>query len=256
MPDSMISADTGGSPKVTGSSIAIVAIGPMPGSTPTAVPRKTPIRQYSRFDRLIAVWKPSARFASTSIRLLLTAEPAAEEWHRNTEPFDEHQHAEHHDADQRGDRGGIGPGMLAGHGADDDQDGERNDNADAIEQQAEQNGGAENERQRLPCDRLDGFARPQERTYDRSQSEQRQDRAQHGGEGSGPHAGAGARRESAAEPEHGERERHIEGARPEVARIADVQHIASCRRARHFGGAVRPSSVQFRPRRLHRLGPA
>ena len=42
----MISAETGGRPKVIGSSIAIVAIGPMPGSTPTAVPRNTPIRQY------------------------------------------------------------------------------------------------------------------------------------------------------------------------------------------------------------------
>ena len=45
MPDSMISAETGGSPNVIGSSIAMVAIGPMPGSTPTAVPRNTPIRQ-------------------------------------------------------------------------------------------------------------------------------------------------------------------------------------------------------------------
>ena len=45
MPANMISADTGGSPNVTGSSIAIVATGPSPGSTPIAVPRNTPIRQ-------------------------------------------------------------------------------------------------------------------------------------------------------------------------------------------------------------------
>ena len=45
MPASMISADTGGKPKVTGSSIAIVAVGPRPGSTPISVPRKTPPRQ-------------------------------------------------------------------------------------------------------------------------------------------------------------------------------------------------------------------
>ena len=49
-------------------SLAMVAIGPMPGSTPTAVPRKTPIRQYIRFDRLIAVWNPTARLARTSMR--------------------------------------------------------------------------------------------------------------------------------------------------------------------------------------------
>ena len=42
MPASMISADTGGRPNVIGSSIAMVAVGPRPGSTPISVPRKTP----------------------------------------------------------------------------------------------------------------------------------------------------------------------------------------------------------------------
>jgi hypothetical protein len=51
----MISAETGGSPNVIGNSMAMVAIGPIPGRTPTAVPRKTPTRQYKRLDRLIAV---------------------------------------------------------------------------------------------------------------------------------------------------------------------------------------------------------
>jgi len=41
----MISAETGGSVNVTGSSIAIVATGPMPGSTPTSVPSSTPPKQ-------------------------------------------------------------------------------------------------------------------------------------------------------------------------------------------------------------------
>jgi len=45
MPASMINADTGGSTNVVGSSIAIVAVGPTPGSTPTKVPRNTPARQ-------------------------------------------------------------------------------------------------------------------------------------------------------------------------------------------------------------------
>jgi hypothetical protein len=45
MPASMISAATGSRLKVIGSSIAIVAVGPMPGSTPTAVPSTTPMRQ-------------------------------------------------------------------------------------------------------------------------------------------------------------------------------------------------------------------
>ena len=45
MPASMMSADTGGSTNVAGRSIEMVAIGPMPGSTPMSVPSITPTRQ-------------------------------------------------------------------------------------------------------------------------------------------------------------------------------------------------------------------
>jgi hypothetical protein len=41
----MINAETGGNTNVTGKSIAIVAVGPNPGNTPIAVPRKTPMKQ-------------------------------------------------------------------------------------------------------------------------------------------------------------------------------------------------------------------
>ena len=44
MPASMISAPTGGRPKVIGSSMATVAMVPIPGSTPTSVPTSAPIR--------------------------------------------------------------------------------------------------------------------------------------------------------------------------------------------------------------------
>jgi hypothetical protein len=43
MPASMISADTGSSTYVAGSSIAMVATGPIPGSTPISVPSSAPI---------------------------------------------------------------------------------------------------------------------------------------------------------------------------------------------------------------------
>src|SRR5438128_2485265 len=49
MPASMISAPTGGRPKVIGSSMATVAMVPMPGSTPTSVPTRAPIRQSRMF---------------------------------------------------------------------------------------------------------------------------------------------------------------------------------------------------------------
>ena len=45
----MISAPTGGRPKVIGSSIAMVASGPMPGSTPISVPTSAPIRHRKMF---------------------------------------------------------------------------------------------------------------------------------------------------------------------------------------------------------------
>jgi hypothetical protein len=45
MPASMISDATGSKLKVIGSSSATVAVGPMPGSTPTMVPSVTPSRQ-------------------------------------------------------------------------------------------------------------------------------------------------------------------------------------------------------------------
>src|SRR5512140_79602 len=67
MPASMISADTGCSAYVVGSSIAIVATGPMPGSTPISVPRSEPMNAYSRFTGVNATEKPSARWFSSSI---------------------------------------------------------------------------------------------------------------------------------------------------------------------------------------------
>src|SRR5262245_59916037 len=63
MPASMIRAPTGGSPKVIGSSIAMVATEPMPGSTPISVPPSAPMRQNNMFHGVAATEKPSARLA-------------------------------------------------------------------------------------------------------------------------------------------------------------------------------------------------
>jgi len=63
----MIRAATGGSVKVMGSSMAMVATGPSPGSTPTSVPSRTPIRQNSRFSGERATPKPKARFWRRSV---------------------------------------------------------------------------------------------------------------------------------------------------------------------------------------------
>jgi hypothetical protein len=45
MPESMMMAEIGLSLKVAGKSRAIVAVGPIPGRTPTKVPIVTPIKQ-------------------------------------------------------------------------------------------------------------------------------------------------------------------------------------------------------------------
>src|SRR5215471_14011789 len=67
MPASMMSAPTGGRPKVIGRSMATVATVPMPGSTPTRVPTRAPSRQKPILYGLAATEKPRARFARSSL---------------------------------------------------------------------------------------------------------------------------------------------------------------------------------------------
>src|SRR5882724_6789040 len=66
MPASMISAPTGGRPNVMGSSIATVAMVPMPGSTPTSVPTRAPTRHSRRLIGVKATPKPRARLEKSS----------------------------------------------------------------------------------------------------------------------------------------------------------------------------------------------
>src|SRR6476661_318385 len=66
MPASMISDDSGSSPKVIGKSIAMVGIGPMPGSTPMSVPSMQPISAKPMFCHEAAALKPVARLANRS----------------------------------------------------------------------------------------------------------------------------------------------------------------------------------------------
>ena len=61
MPDSMISDATGVILNVSGSSIAMVVSGPMPGSTPTSVPNVAPNKQYRKLSGVSATPNPVAR---------------------------------------------------------------------------------------------------------------------------------------------------------------------------------------------------
>src|SRR3982751_2883305 len=60
MPANRISAADGSSRNVIGSSRATVSAGPMPGSTPTAVPIVTPTSAHNRFAGVSAPLKPSS----------------------------------------------------------------------------------------------------------------------------------------------------------------------------------------------------
>jgi hypothetical protein len=71
MPASMIMALGGDRPKVNGNSNATVGIGPMPGSTPIAVPITTPIRQNNRLLSSRAVERPISRLLKRSICVCL-----------------------------------------------------------------------------------------------------------------------------------------------------------------------------------------
>ena len=67
----MISAPTGGRPKVIGSSMAMVASEPMPGSTPISVPTSAPIRQSMTLVGVTATPMPSQRFEIRSYMIVL-----------------------------------------------------------------------------------------------------------------------------------------------------------------------------------------
>src|SRR5689334_5613884 len=66
MPASMMSEPTGSVWKVIGNRMAMVASGPMPGSTPIRVPTKQPIRQSRIFVTEKATENPSARLWTRS----------------------------------------------------------------------------------------------------------------------------------------------------------------------------------------------
>src|SRR5215212_6624484 len=87
MPAIMMRADVGFMPKVTGMSKAMPAEGPIPGSTPMIVPRKTPRNVYQRLIGCRQTAKPFRIWVSVS-----------------TAPSSEWQHADGEiDAEQLGE---------------------------------------------------------------------------------------------------------------------------------------------------------
>src|SRR5215813_9865257 len=98
MPASMIRPEVGSSLKVSGSSIAMVAMGPMPGSTPISVPTMAPMKAKPRLTGVSATANPTARLWNSSMTL-----PLGPDGNRQAEADDEDCPGEH-DENGRGDR--------------------------------------------------------------------------------------------------------------------------------------------------------
>src|SRR6266700_826742 len=93
MPASMIKAKTSGRPNVIGSSIATVAMVPMPGNTPTSVPTSAPIKHSRRLIGVKATPKPRARLEKSSAITPSLNQETREELQRQPQRIGEKQTA-------------------------------------------------------------------------------------------------------------------------------------------------------------------
>src|SRR5688572_20307376 len=119
MPASMMSAPVGSTFSVSGISIAMVAIGPTPGSTPISVPTRQPMKARSRFIGVRAVAKPRARLAIKSMSI--ADEPGRE---RDRQPERELEQADAEEGHEAAEDERLAPAHLAG-GKRGRRDGER-----------------------------------------------------------------------------------------------------------------------------------
>src|SRR5262245_55945750 len=112
MPASMIRPEVGSSLNVSGSSMAMVAMGPMPGSTPISVPTMAPMNANPRLTGVNATENPTARLWKSSMTL-----PLGPDGNRQAEADDKDRPGEH-DENDRGDRRLQRPQARRRNGAD------------------------------------------------------------------------------------------------------------------------------------------
>ena len=142
-------AETGSSVNEIGSSMATVVTGPMPGSTPTRVPSRTPMKQYRRFCAVNATPKPMVRFARKSIAGLEKRRP---DWQRQAQrdhEYSDREGGERHGQSRRLQR----PRVSAGECRDERDHDERDHKTERLQQDAEQHhaDGDNRERPELEC---------------------------------------------------------------------------------------------------------
>src|ERR1700716_3491969 len=156
MPASMIKAGAGSRPKVNGSSMATVATGPMPGSTPTSVPRKQPMKQYTTFCQESAMPRPNARLESVSMSGI-----RPERERQPEQPDEDRDREQNHD---RGQRNVLQRAHVArGVSADQHQRGGRGGEPEPLQRHAEQDDGQERDADRPSVQTRHAFAVEHER---------------------------------------------------------------------------------------------
>src|SRR5258705_4029014 len=152
MPASMMSAETGGSTKVAGSSIEMVAIGPMPGSTPISVPSSTPMKQYQMLLRVSATPNPRIRLFRSSMRFSLAPAEAdarlqrldvGAQRDRQLQSHHEDQGAKDSQADPEDDARFRPKSLGIADPGDDHQQQSGDQHADRLEDHAEKHHGSE-----------------------------------------------------------------------------------------------------------------
>src|SRR5687767_12653360 len=194
MPDSMMSAPTGGRLNVSGSSIAIDASGPMPGSTPTSVPTKTPAKQYIRFVSETAVVNPSVRLGKFSAKNSMSELPPEEAVGQAQAVNEQPDRTGHQPCGE--DEGLDGLELPPGQRREQNEDHERDYKArlDLFHQQPEERECAHQHEQRTLRPRLDPVARYAQRPIRDHRTHEHEQSAEIRGEISGAHSHCRAHR--------------------------------------------------------------
>src|SRR3978361_542413 len=157
MPASMISAPTGGSPNVIGSNMATVAMVPMPGSTPTSVPTRAPIRHSNRLIGVTATPKPRARLEKSPVIAPSRNQETREELQRQPQRIGEKQTATDRQADADND-GFLPLGLRRSQRGNDKAGKCRDDETEGADRDCEGNDGQRHEQRAAPRIDRDVFA--------------------------------------------------------------------------------------------------
>src|SRR5262245_5794240 len=142
----MISAPTGETQNVTGRIIAIVVSGPMPGSTPIAVPIRQPKKHKPRFCQVSATPNPKMMLEKTSPMSKRRGPQRNGNFQRNDKDTDIGDDEDQAEQQQRG-RAQVAAGEAGQH----DAERERQHEPERPQQQRKGKTRGGNEDERAPC---------------------------------------------------------------------------------------------------------